>query len=216
MSENNTHKPTANPFNAFKGNISGKPRLFTIVTGIDEDPDAKNPAPIKPNDENSVTLEVYPMSAKTRTIIDDMEGSVQPPTKPVKRPSLTDPTKTIDDFDYDFEDPKYLAQMKSVYGRQQLAAVLLCCPTLHETTEGSSLEQKIDSLAEVMPSGALDSLLEEIQSFVFAVGQTADFFTQDASANSKSSQRGGSNRKPKAKSAKSSGSSTAKTANTKS
>lgn len=193
-------KPTANPFAAIGKNLASKSKTISIVNQTPDENGGKIPTP---TEANSVTIEVFPLSAKHAQQLADMRNSVIAPLKSVKRPSPLDPSKTIEDAEHDFDDPTYLADLETMDSRCNLAIILMSCPSMLENTPGSSLDEKIDALAEAIPANVAASIIEQVQDINYSIGPSADFFTNAASANSKSSRGGASSRTPKRKSVKS-------------
>jgi hypothetical protein len=143
---------------------------------------------IRPGAE-TLDVEIRPLSMTERESAEHILDAALPPQtfveeQPVRPGDI--PKKIPSGFDY--EDPKYLADLRPLQERQAAFVALKGVIGLHESTTGNSVDEKLKALMDEMPSRIIRFLASEIWAMTYAQGSPADFFTKEDSSSSPSSE----------------------------
>ena len=128
-----------------------------------------------------------------------------PPADFQEQPSPTGRGTVNTRIGYNYEDPAYLAEKAKQIPLRDAAICLYGCTALAESTPGTTLKDKIQSLTSKIPAAVLDWVAIEITSLamISAVGEeaVASFLAQGSTDTGSPSSNGssGPNRTPKKK-----------------
>jgi hypothetical protein len=95
---------------------------------------------------------------------------------------------------HDEDDPDYLEKRRHGTNTQQAMVALMGCPKLAKDTEGKDLEEKIENLRSHLDSKIISFIAQSIWSLGYSGSDAADFFLNNGSDSTPSSDTTGSDR----------------------
>lgn len=191
--------PTENPFAEL---CAYRDKLVPIAIQLSQ----QRPSPLNPDEVVTSSIEnTRPIMLLIRSLTSDELQQADSVLNAAKPPQLFDEMpsprgvgtmKTPAGFDFD--DPGYLSERAKLNLKRSAYVALFGCPQLMETTDGSSVEAKAETLMKRIPSVAVELICSNIEllgvSGVVGAAEVERFFTNGSESTDGTSSGGSSTR----------------------
>ena len=137
----------------------------------------------------TMDFQIRPLSMLERSLAEAIPDAAQPPPiytdEPAERPGM--PPRRVANG-YDFDHPEYLAALRPLHDRQAAYVALKGVIGLEQDTPGVDENAKLQAIMESMPTRMIRFLSNEIWNMTYIQGAPEDFFTNEDSPASPSSE----------------------------